>query len=282
MQHYQKTIKKSITFSGIGVHSGVLCAVTIVPAPINTGIVLRNADQPSYRMQVGSVMPEAAMHATVIKTEGWFVSTIEHVMAALSALAIDNAFVDIAGPEAPILDGSSLPFVQGIFDVGLEEQLAPRQFLTPVKELAFTDDKGRWMTIGSTHESVLSVEYSADFSHPLAGPTTFKSVITPDVFATDIAPARTFGFLEQLPFLRQHNLARGSSLSNTIVIGEELMNDMRFPDECVRHKVLDLIGDLSLLGKPLLAKVKAHKTSHSFNRLVTEHFLKHPDEWMLV
>jgi UDP-3-O-[3-hydroxymyristoyl] N-acetylglucosamine deacetylase len=244
---------------------------------VNTGIVFCNARQSEQCFRVGTVVPEVALHATVIKTNGWYVSTIEHLMAALRMLDVDNAVVEMESNEVPILDGSALPFVQGILDVGLQEQDAPRKYLTPKEKLRFADEKGRVIEIEPSN--LLSISYTADFNHPLAGSTTFSAEISPEFFIDKIAPARTFGYLEQLPMLRQHKLAQGSSLSNTIVIGQELLNDTRFPDECVRHKVLDLIGDLGLLPYRLLGTVSASKTSHNFNRLVAEHCLQHPELW---
>lgn len=284
----QKTIKQKITFSGIGVHSGAPSQVTIWPAEQDSGIVFCNAGQPSQKIAIGKVVPEAAMHATVIKSDSWYVSTVEHLVAALSVLGIDNAVIEVAGNEIPILDGSAIVFVQGILDGGIVDLDRPRRFITPCQELSFSDQAGRTINIipvpdnGLDKNNALDVQYSADFSHPLAGSPQLQGTVTTDFFIDQIAPARTFGFLEQLPFLRQHNLARGSSLSNTVVIGQEMMNEKRFSDECVRHKVLDLIGDLSLLGAPLAGTIKAYKTSHNFNRLVIQHFVQNPDQWHFV
>ena len=163
------------------------------------------------------------------------------------------------------------------------EQAAPRSFLTPKQMLTFADGTGREIAIERSDARTLSINYTADFAHPLAGATMFTAaVVTQNFFAKELAPARTFGFLEQLPVLRQHGLARGSTLSNTVVIGDEVLNDRRFADECVRHKVLDLIGDLALLGRPLAGTIQASKTGHNFNRLVVEHYLTHPDQWLLI
>lgn len=365
----QKTLKQIVKFSGLGVHSGLASGLTLLPAPVDTGIVFCNASKSEQRFRVGTVIPEVAPHATVIKTNGWYVTTVEHLMAALRMLDVDNVVVEMQGNEVPILDGSALPFVQGILDAGLQEQDAARRYLTSKEKLRFADEKGRAIEIlpvradpsirclaaslrangeredvnasnlsdqnerlikesvrgecrpyPSIHPSLpymattdtqderrvgsgvnnkpvrgecfmsianktyrtmnsFSISYTADFNHPLAGSTTFSAEISSKFFIDQIAPARTFGYLEQLPLLRQHKLAQGSSLSNTIVIGQELLNDTRFPDECVRHKVLDLIGDLGLLPYRLLGAVCAAKTSHNFNRLVAEHCLQHPELW---
>jgi UDP-3-O-[3-hydroxymyristoyl] N-acetylglucosamine deacetylase len=276
----QQTLKQRIKFSGIGVHSGLASWLTLVPAQAHTGIVFCNAQNSEQSFRIGTVIPDVAPHATVIKANGWYVSTIEHLMAALRMLNVDNVVIEMHGNEVPILDGSALPFVQGILDVGLHEQDAVRKYLSPKEKLCFADEKGRVIEIEPSPS--FAVSYTADFTHPLAGARTFAAEISPEFFIDKVAPARTFGYLEQLPMLRQHKLAQGSSLSNTIVIGKELLNDTRFPDECVRHKVLDLIGDLGLLPYRLLGTVSAAKTSHNFNRLVAEHCLQHPELWKVI
>ena len=276
----QKTLKNSITFSGIGVHSGRKSVLTIHPAAPDAGYIFMRASNQADQFRVGIIVPEAAMHATVYRHNGWMVSTVEHVMAALYALGVSNAIIELDGNEVPILDGSALLFVQAIQADGLVMQDAPKKYLTPREQLTLQDAGGRSLTIDPAGDDYqLHVNYSGDFNHPLVGELSFQGTITESFFAEQLAPARTFGFLEQLPLLRKHNLALGSSLGNTVVIGDEAMNDMRLPNECIRHKVLDLIGDLSLLGMPLIGTVRAHKTSHNFNRLVIEHFVQHPELW---
>lgn len=286
----QKTIKEEIVFSGIGVHSGVQCSVTLKPAEHDHGIVICSAHNPEKRFLLGSVIPVVAMHATVINSNGWMVSTVEHLLAAIMGLGIDNLIIEVDGPEVPILDGSSLPFVQEIMSRGITLQSSQKTFLTPQSVLKFEDGKGRILEItpaqkneDGSFDTNLHVEYEADFSSALIKDPVIAGNVTTVFFCDDIAPARTFGFLEQLPFLRQHGLAQGSSLGNTVVIGEgEFVNKLRFSNECVRHKFLDLIGDLGLLGKSLCGTVKAKKTGHSFNRKVVEHFVNHPSDWLLI
>jgi len=286
----QKTLNQTLIFEGIGVHSGLPAVVTLHPADPNFGIIIRNKAFPNQPMEIGKIVPEHAMHATVVKHQNWFVSTIEHLMAAIFVAELDNVIIEIEGVEVPILDGSALPFIQKILDGGIREQEETKTFLTPKAFLKFEDAQGRYIEItpaqalpSGGRDTTLFVDYKAEFNHPLAGNPSLQGAITCDFFVHEVAPARTFGFLEQLPYLRQHGLAKGTSLGNTVVIGqEELLNDMRLSDECVRHKFLDLIGDLSLLGKNLIGSIKAHKTGHSFNRLVIDHYIKHPEEWELV
>ncbi|MBS1987712.1 UDP-3-O-[3-hydroxymyristoyl] N-acetylglucosamine deacetylase [Candidatus Dependentiae bacterium] len=289
----QQTLRGEIFFQGLGVHTGAPCSITLKPADAKSGISFINEQNPDQIIRVGSVIPDPAMHATVIRTNQWALSTVEHLMAALMLMGIDNVDILVSGTEIPILDGSALLFVQGIVDIGVLEQDASKQWITPRERLEFADDKGRSMFIEPAvldqHQDergfkpALFIDYNADFIHPLNGNPVLTGQVTQDFFMHEIAPARTFGFLEQLPFLRHHKLAQGTSLGNSLVIGNgELLNEMRLPDECVRHKFLDLIGDLSLLGKNLIGSVKANKTSHNFNRLVIEHFLKNPEKWLVI
>ncbi len=277
-----------VKFSGIGVHNGVLSTIELFPAAINTGIVFVNKHIPSDVMKIGSVIPEVAPHATVVRQNNWAISTIEHLMAALWSLDIDNVTIQVDGPmtEIPILDGSAYPFIQALCEEGvIVEQDALKKFITPRFEIIIEDSGGRFIKLfphknGDGDTYALHLDYTAAFEHALLGEQKFSGLITKDFFVREISPARTFGFLDQLPMLRQHRLALGSSLGNSVVMGPEgFLNELRFDDEFVRHKVLDLIGDLALLGNKLIGSVQAHKTGHSFNRRVIEHFIKNPELW---
>ncbi|MFH1831359.1 MAG: UDP-3-O-acyl-N-acetylglucosamine deacetylase [bacterium] len=281
----QKTIKKNIMLFGIGVHSGKATAIVLRAASVDHGIVFYNAQFPDEPIHVGRIIPEKTMHATVVRQKSWVLSTTEHLLAALIMLGVDNVAIDVQGAEIPIGDGSALPFVQEILDCGFEDQIGAKKYLTPKKELIFNDDQGRKISVSSAcnNDKNLYIDYESDFTHPLVGKNFFSACVTHDCFIQEIAPARTFGFLDQLPFMKKHGLAQGSSLGNTVVIGEhEFINDPRFPDECIRHKVLDLIGDLGLLGHALAGHVKASKTGHNFNRCVVEHFIQNPHDWDVI
>ncbi len=278
----QKTLKQAVSFGGIGVHSGSQSSITLKPCIVNSGIVFVHTQFPHDQIVIGTVIPEIAMHATVIKGKAWTISTIEHLMAAIMYTGLDNVIIEVLGPEIPILDGSAISFVHGILQAGLQAQNEPKKFLTPQDLLLITDQSGRKIEIQPNQNHEFHLEYSAEFEHQLIGAVKLNCTVTEDYFAQNIAPARTFGFLEQLPFLRHHGLAKGTSLGNTVVIGrDEYLNEPRFKDECIRHKILDLLGDLSLLGKRLSGTVKAHKTGHAFNRLVTQHYITNPDLWIL-
>jgi len=285
MKQKQKTLKKEVSFKGIGVHSGQPATVVLRPRTYDQGIFIINSAIPDEVLQVGTIVPEVAMHATVLKHPRWMISTVEHLMAAVSVMGIDNIEVWVEGPEIPIFDGSALPFVQGIIEMGLQEQEAPKRWITPVDVLTLKDQHGRWIEITPTESSPmpLTFDYVGEFKHPLIGKESLQGAVTIDYFVQELAPARTFGFIDQLPYLRGHGLAQGTSLGNTVVLGqEELLNEMRVADECIKHKVLDLIGDLALLGKPLAGHVRAYKTGHSFNRLVIEHYLQNPLMWRVL
>ena len=281
----QKTIKKEIFLQGIGVHSGLPAKISLKPSGPNSGIIFLSSNPMYEKIIIGSVIPEEAMHATVLKSKNWALSTIEHLLSAISALHIDNLTIEVDGNEIPIFDGSALPFIQALLNAGIEEQLNGKLFLTPKKTLKFKDGEDRFITIKPSegiNRYDLLFDYSVDFKHPLAGKGNLKGIFSEQFFVDEISPARTFGFLNQLPQLRYYNLAKGVSLGNTVVIGDnEFINERRFDDEFVRHKFLDLIGDLACLGKNLAGTIIAAKTGHSFNRKVVEHFIQNPDSWEL-
>lgn len=281
MNQVQKTIKEKFSIEGIGVHSGEHAIINIKPAKQNSGIVIKNILFPDEPMKIGTIRPQQAMHATVLKNKSWAVSTIEHLMAAIFGLEIDNLLIEIKGFEVPILDGSALPFVQAITNIGITNQEEKKVFITPKKIINLKNgDRSLQITPAKKNNLELKIDYSVEFEHPLVKSNSWSTTITPDFFSNEISPARTFGFLEQLPALRKHGLAKGATLGNTVVVGEDIfLNTLRFENEFIRHKVLDLIGDLSLLGKNLAGTIKAHKTGHNFNRLVIEHFLDNPDSW---
>lgn len=284
MKQYQQTIKKPCTFKGIGVHSGSYVEVELLPASAGTGLVFISAISGAEPIKIGSIVPEKAMHATVLKSKTWAISTVEHLMAALMWCGIDNGYLRVVGGEIPIFDGSALPFVQAFQEIGVVEQPMHRLKMRPRERLEFADDQGRSIVVEpwSQDQEDFQIEYQALFDHPLVGHSTIAHRITSDFFIQELAPARTFGFINQLPRLRAYNLARGTSLGNTVVFSDnECLSSMRYADECVRHKLLDLIGDLALLGHPIVAKMCAKKTGHSFNRMIIEDYIARPERWEL-
>lgn len=290
MFNKQRTIKTSIILDGIGVHSGLNSSIVLKPADINFGIVIESSRFPAQGLKIGEVVPLNAQYATIIKSETWSVSTIEHLMAAIIGLGIDNLLIQIDGFETPILDGSSKLFVEAILRVGIQEQKSEKKFITPKKIISFSEEKhNRFLEIipakkdSNSFDKNLYLNYQADFDHPLLRAGIIKGVFSEKFFINELASARTFGFLEQLPALKKNGLAMGASLDNTVVIGESgFLNSPRFEDEFVRHKLLDLIGDLALLGKQIVGTINGKRTGHNFNRLVVEHYLNNPTEWEII
>jgi UDP-3-O-[3-hydroxymyristoyl] N-acetylglucosamine deacetylase len=287
---FQKTINKEISFHGIGVHFGLPALIIIYPAEPGTGIVFKNTMFVDEQIKLGEIIPEIAMHASVLKKNKFIISTLEHLMATISAFQLDNLLIEIQGIEVPILDGSALNFVEAIRKVGIKDQDKVKLYLTPIEQVSFKDEKNdRVLDIypagcdNSLYDTTLYFEYLADFMHPLVGKSSLAGIMSTQYFINEIAPARTFGFLEQLPYLKSKGLAKGTSLGNTVVIGEDdYLNTPRFQDEFVRHKLLDLIGDLALLGKNIAGKVVAKKTGHSLNRLVVQDYINNPNNWKLI
>jgi UDP-3-O-[3-hydroxymyristoyl] N-acetylglucosamine deacetylase len=284
----QKTIKKEIYFKGIGVHSGLYSTVTLKPAAPDSGIIIKNTASDESCLKVGDVVPVESKFATILSNDEWQIGTLEHLMAAISCVGIDNLIIEIEGIEVPILDGSALPFVRKILKVGFTQQDSKKLFLTPKKKLVFEDEKdGRYLEFLPAEErdgkkdKNLYIDYFASFENPIVGEGQINCCLTKNYFCKEIAPARTFGFLEQLPMMQKLGLAKGASLENTVVIGEKgYLNARRFDDEFVRHKLLDMLGDLALMGAQLSGKIVAKKTGHSFNRLVVENYLSNSDDWM--
>ena len=328
---FQKTINKKIYIDGVGVHTGQKTSVTLHPAEENSGIVFQDSKNPDNKIKVGEVLPKDSSFSTIIQKDYFVVSTIEHLMAAINGLGIDNLIIEVYGNEISIMDGSALPFAQAILDSKIRTQNEPKKLLTPNSTLVFKEEDKLIEIIphaiqknnsfesphstnsgqASTHSQSslapslrqkasagaqserfisssvgmanLSFTYSIDFPHPLVKNKKLEIDLNEESFVKEIAPARTFGFLNQLPMLRKHGLAQGTNLGNTVVIGEyNYLNTLRFPDEFVRHKLLDLIGDLSLLGYQIAGQITAHKTGHSFNRKVIEHYLNNKDKWKLI
>lgn len=258
----QRTVKQSCILCGVGVHSGVPSRVIIHSAPIDHGIVWQHSIS-RHIFKMGDAVPAVAPHATVFATQGARVSTIEHIMAALWQQGITNARCVLEGDEAPILDGSSIAIIWALEAVGVVEQDAPVQYLRPTKPVVLTDAQRDGLIRVEPHESdALYLSYETQsFS--------WSGELTPDIFREQFAAARTCGDIAQLPMLRQHGLAQGSTTGNTIALQNgDFFNTPRVPDEPQRHKVLDLIGDLYLLGAPLAARITARNTGHSFNREV--------------
>lgn len=280
---HQRTISCSVKFEGIGVHSGQPSSIIIMPASADAGISFINPSYPGDPIHLGYILPEKAPHATVLRSKTWSVSTVEHLLAALSGLGIDNAIIEVYGDEIPILDGSAWPFVVGLQEASFSLIDKPRSYLAVRQPIMLLRDEDRFLELYPplSHDGVLHVDCSALIAGQIS---TYSFALDRTAsFITDIAPARTFGSLEQLPMLRAHKLAQGSSLGNTVVFeNNKPLNALRFPDEPIRHKLLDVIGDSLVLGKQLTGTIKVHNPAHMFNRLIVEHYFNNPPMWEVI
>ncbi len=268
---FQQTLREPVSMSGIGLHSGEPVSMTVSPAGADTGVLFRAAD--------GTLIPANADHvvdtnsATTVGAFGVRVRTIEHLMAAAAALGIDNMIVDIDGPEVPAADGSAKPFVDLLRSAGRVSLPARRHPITLGKSIR-VGTESRWLEVLPADS--LRVSYTLDNNHPVIGMQVGTYAISEEVFDQELAPARTYGFLRDVPVMRQNGLARGGSLENAVVVGKRsVLNDsLRYPDEFVRHKVLDLVGDLFLLGRPLRALVVGRNAGHALNHQLATAILK--------
>ena len=258
----QHTIRKPVSIEGIGLHSGKPTRVTLSPAPEDSGIVFR-AGAGHDRIPAAPESVVNSHYATTIGKNGTRIQTVEHLMAAAAGLGVDNLDVEVDGIEIPALDGSAKPFAALLASAGRREQPARRRPLTLPYPLR-VGNGGRWIHLFPS--DTLRISYTLDNDHPAVGTQVLSWTPTERSFVEDVAPARTYGFLRDLGLMRKNGLARGGSLDNAVVIGNRgPLNGLRHRDEFVRHKILDLIGDLALLGRPIVAHVVARNGGHALN-----------------
>lgn len=279
----QRTIKKSITISGIGLHSGARINLKLRPAEANNGIVFHRTDgEQTVSIKASHENVVDTRLATVIGSRGLSVSTIEHLMAALAAFGIDNLHVDIDGPEVPVLDGSAAPFIREIQQAGVKTLLQGRKFIAIRKPLEIIEGEKRISIIPSRF---FRITFDIAFEHKAISVQQHSMKFTTENFCKEIAPARTFGFLHEVEYLKANGLARGGSLENAVVIDNDgVMNPegLRFSDEFVRHKILDAFGDFSLIGHPILGHIRAFKAGHDLNAKMVQTILDNPSHWAYV
>ncbi len=281
----QRTLKNIIRATGIGLHSGEKVYLTLRPAAVNTGIVFRRMDLgpvveiPALAKNVG----ETTMSTTLVKGDVK-VDTVEHLLSAMAGLGIDNAYVELSASEVPIMDGSAGPFVFLIQSAGLEEQDAPKEFIRILREVTVEDGEKRATFVPFEG---FKVGFEIDFDHPVFEGRTQTACVdfSSTSFVKEVSRARTFGFMRDIEFLRTHNLALGGSVDNAIVVDEDsVLNEdgLRYEDEFVKHKILDAIGDLYLLGKSLIGEFRGYKSGHALNNLLLRTLLEQPDAWEVV
>ena len=264
--------------SGIGLHSGAPVRMRIRPAPPGTGIVFSRTDLDGFEIEAISRNVARVSYATSLMKKGVLISTTEHLLSAFVGLGIDNAVVELDNLELPILDGSALPFVELIHKAGIRRQRRPRKYLRILREVEMREgDK----VISVYPADNYSVSYSINFPHPLIGKETFQVELSNGSYLGKIAGARTFGSREDEKAMRNMGLIRGASRENCIVLTRDGIENgpLRFPDEFVRHKVLDLVGDLALLGKPILGRIVADRAGHAMHTALVSRILRDKTLW---
>jgi UDP-3-O-[3-hydroxymyristoyl] N-acetylglucosamine deacetylase len=273
---FETTIQRPVEAHGIGLHSGVQVSIRVLPAPVSTGIVFVRTDLDNFLIPASWRHVARVSYATSLMRQGVLISTTEHLLSVFYSCGIDNAYIEINNLEVPILDGSGLPFLQLIKEAGVRHYRRKRRYLR-IRRPITVEDRGKRISILPDDSFRLTCEIRYD--HPMVGRQSLEMEVTPDRYADEIAPARTFGFLYELDQMRNMGLIRGASLDNAVCFDRDtVMNPdgLRFPNECCRHKALDLIGDLALIGKPLLGHVIAERAGHAMHAQLVSRLMSDP------
>ena len=274
----QLTIQHPVETQGIGLHTAVRSRVRLLPAPPDTGIVFRRTDLDNFEIEAHVSNVARVSYATSLMKQGVLLSTTEHLLAALYSCGIDNVYVEIDALEVPILDGSSKPFIELLKKAGVKQQRRQRRYLRVLKPLEFSDGDRR---IGIYPADEFRIHCVVHYDHPLVGTQELAMTVDRDSFIVELAAARTFGFVRDFPGMRAMGLIRGGSPDNAIVLDDTgiLNGPLRFADEFGRHKALDLIGDLALVGRPLQARIVAHKAGHALHTQLVTRLLADKSLW---
>ena len=277
----QRTLRRPISCVGIGLHSGNKVNLSLKPAAPDHGIRFRRTDMGNFEVPATVSNLAGINMATGLSRDQVSVETVEHLLSALVSLGIDNVIVELNSPEVPIMDGSAAPFVYLIQEAGVKRQAKSRKFLKIVRPIALSRGDKRIAIYPSDH---FKVTYSVSYDHPLLRHQSRTLRITEESFIEEIAPARTFTFLKDVEMLRQNGLALGGSLENAVVLGETgvLNNALRFEDEFVRHKILDAVGDLALVGYPVIGHLVAHRAGHALHTEFAAKILEETSAWKLI
>ncbi|MFO7551528.1 MAG: UDP-3-O-acyl-N-acetylglucosamine deacetylase [Haliea sp.] len=281
----QRTLRNAIKATGVGLHTGEKVYLTLCPAPVNAGIVFRRVDlDPVVEIPARAENVRETTLSTTLIANGEKVSTVEHLLSAMAGLGIDNAFIDVSASEVPIMDGSAGPFVFLIQSAGIEEQNAAKKFIR-IKRPVTVEDGDK--TASFLPFDGFKVSFSIDFDHPVFRERSPHAEIdfSSTSFVKEVSRARTFGFMHEIEYLRSQGLARGGSVDNAIVVDEyRILNQdgLRYDDEFVKHKILDAIGDLYLLGYGVIGEYRAHKSGHALNNASLRALIAQPDAWEMV
>ena len=281
MTEPQRTVRRSVSCTGIGLHSGRRVKLSLRPAAADSGIRFRRADLDGVEIPATVDNVDRLHYATGLSRNAETVRTVEHLLAALVGVGVDNVVVDLDQAEVPIMDGSASSFVYLLDEAGLRRLAAPRRYLKVFRPVSLSRGDKRIALYPSDH---FKVTYSISFDHPMLRHMSRTLAVTAASFVDEIAPARTFGFLKEVEMLRRQGLALGGSLDNAVVLGDTgiLNSGLRFEDEFVRHKILDAIGDLALLGRPVIGHLVAHRGGHELHTAFAEKILRESDAWRLV
>jgi UDP-3-O-[3-hydroxymyristoyl] N-acetylglucosamine deacetylase len=281
----QRTLKNIIRATGVGLHTGEKVYLTLKPAPVDSGIVFQRVDlDPQVTVPARPENVSDTRLSTTLEKDGVKISTVEHLMSAFAGLGIDNALVELSAPEVPIMDGSAGPFVFLLQSAGIQEQEKLKQFIR-IKKPLVVQDGDKWVKFEPFNG--FKVSFAIDFDHPILQNSTQQAEVdfSTTSFVKEVSRARTFGFMDDLEALRNAGLAQGGSFDNAIVMDSfHILNDdgLRYEDEFVKHKVLDAIGDLYLLGHPLIGAFSAHKSGHELNNRILRDLVENESAWELV
>jgi len=282
MIRFQRTLRNSISCEGIGLHTGKPVKMTIKPAPIDSGVVFVRTDIGNAAVKAVAANIGTTSYATTLSSNGVSVKTVEHLLAAFAGLNIDNVSVEINADEVPIMDGSARPFIRLIADAGIQTQEAVQQVLKVIKPL-YVRDGDKQIAIWPADET--SISYFIDFNHPMLKEQSMQYAPSENAFLREISDARTFGFLSDVKTLQANGLAKGASLDNAVALTEDSVvnkEGLRYKNEFVRHKILDLIGDLALVGMPIIGHIVAHKSGHGLNSQMVGKLLNSPQNWIVL
>jgi UDP-3-O-[3-hydroxymyristoyl] N-acetylglucosamine deacetylase len=282
----QRTLKQAISATGVGLHSGERVRLTLLPADPNSGISFYRTDLPEpVTIKVDPLLVnDTRLSSTLVTATGVRVGTIEHLMSAFAGLGIDNLVVEVTAAEIPIMDGSAAPFIYLLQSAGIVDQQVAKRFIRVTKPIEVIEDD-KWVRL-EPHDG-FKVTLSIAFNHPAfnRAPQTVEIDFARHSYIDEISRARTFGFMHEVEYMRHHGLGLGGNLENAVVIDDEFVlnpDGLRFPDEFVRHKILDAIGDLYVIGHPLIAAFSGHKSGHAMNNALLRRLLETPDAWEYV
>jgi len=282
MIRLQRTIKNIVSCEGIGLHTGKPVQIVLKPAPVDTGVVFVRTDLDRAEIAASTANTAATSYATTLSQNGAFVKTVEHLLAAFSGLNIDNVIIEIDSEEVPIMDGSARPFIRLITDACIQSQRKFQPVLKVIKPI-FVHEGSKQIAIWPANSPGIS--YFIDFNHPMLKEQSLQYLPSEESFLSEVVDARTFGFLSDVQTLQANGLAKGGSMSNAVVLSEDtVLNEegLRYKDEFVRHKILDLIGDFKLIGMPIIGHIVAHKSGHALNAQMVSKLMNSPQHWVMV